>query len=106
MKTDRLKWKWSSSLEAERSRAGPDKCVCIGLRLSGQIPQNDTRAQGRAGDSRVSHNCCHGDGRSGSLDSSPRDSGGFSKKPQEHVTFASRGMLSDAPRIASNGKHI
>lgn len=71
MKTDRLKWKWRSSLEAERSRAGPDKCVCIGLRLSGQIPQNDTRALGRAGvqnnqtgDSCVSHNCCHGDSRS------------------------------------------
>lgn len=41
----------------------------------------------------------------GSSDSSPRDSGGFSK-PQEHVTIASRGMLSDAPPITSNGKHV
>lgn len=71
MKTDGVKWKWRSSLEAERSRAGPDKCVCIGLRLSGQIPQNDTRAQGRAGvqnnqtgDSCVSYSCCHGDSSS------------------------------------------
>lgn len=39
MKTDRLKWRWRSSLEAERSGAGPDQRICVSLSLSGQNPK-------------------------------------------------------------------
>lgn len=39
MKTDGLKWRWRSSLEAERSGAGPDKRICVSLSLSGQNPK-------------------------------------------------------------------
>lgn len=37
IKTDRLKWRPRSSLEAGGGRAVAGKCVCISLKLSGQM---------------------------------------------------------------------
>lgn len=100
MKRGRLEWRWRSSLQAERSGAGPDRRICVSLTLSGRNPKmthvhrdvlalkiigretpacritvaTETREQTRL-ESRRSR------ATDGSLDSAPRDSSGSSKGP-------------------------
>lgn len=111
MKTGRLKWRWRSSLEAERSGAGPDKRICVSLSLSGQNPKMTHVHRDVLGFKIIGREtpACHitvatetwaqtwlesrrGRATDGSLDSAPCDSSGFSKDSKTCRPEECRGM--------------